>query len=156
MDFTEYSARVVKLVDSGDSKSPAARRAGSSPAPGTIDKAALFFKQCGFFFVGAVACLRAFFGLFPWRLAARRPWFRLSLACWAPLRWVHYRGKRGGAIGNLPCTAQASIFGFKKDSPSDRALPTGVDLQLQHALHKVPGRRRCGDHSADQVSNFFV
>ena len=30
------TARVVKLVDSGDSKSPAARRAGSSPAPGTI------------------------------------------------------------------------------------------------------------------------
>jgi hypothetical protein len=32
------TARVVKLVDSGDSKSPAARRAGSSPAPGTILK----------------------------------------------------------------------------------------------------------------------
>lgn len=29
-------ARVVKLVDAGDSKSPAARRAGSIPAPGTI------------------------------------------------------------------------------------------------------------------------
>ena len=29
------SARVVKLVDAGDSKSPAARRAGSIPAPGT-------------------------------------------------------------------------------------------------------------------------
>ena len=28
-------ARVVKLVDAGDSKSPAARRAGSSPALGT-------------------------------------------------------------------------------------------------------------------------
>jgi hypothetical protein len=28
-------ARVVKLVDAGDSKSPAARRAGSIPAPGT-------------------------------------------------------------------------------------------------------------------------
>jgi hypothetical protein len=28
-------ARVMKLVDVGDSKSPAARRAGSSPAPGT-------------------------------------------------------------------------------------------------------------------------
>jgi hypothetical protein len=26
---------VVKLVDAGDSKSPAARRAGSIPAPGT-------------------------------------------------------------------------------------------------------------------------
>ncbi len=32
------TARVVKLVDSGDSKSPAARRAGSSPAPGTTLK----------------------------------------------------------------------------------------------------------------------
>ena len=31
-------ARVVKLVDAGDSKSPAARRAGSIPAPGTIGK----------------------------------------------------------------------------------------------------------------------
>jgi hypothetical protein len=31
----------------------------------------LFFKQCGFFFVGAVACLRAFFGLVP--LAACGP-----------------------------------------------------------------------------------
>ena len=30
-------ARVVKLVDAGDSKSPAARRAGSIPAPGTTD-----------------------------------------------------------------------------------------------------------------------
>ncbi len=29
-------ARVVKLVDAGDSKSPAARRAGSIPAPGTM------------------------------------------------------------------------------------------------------------------------
>jgi len=27
----------VKLVDAGDSKSPAARRAGSIPASGTID-----------------------------------------------------------------------------------------------------------------------
>ena len=33
---TAKSARVVKLVDAGDSKSPAARRAGSIPAPGTI------------------------------------------------------------------------------------------------------------------------
>ncbi len=31
----DLSARVVKLVDAGDSKSPAARRAGSIPAPGT-------------------------------------------------------------------------------------------------------------------------
>src|SRR5471030_655103 len=31
-------ARVVKLVDAGDSKSPAARRAGSIPAPGTTEK----------------------------------------------------------------------------------------------------------------------
>ena len=29
----KFIYRVVKLVDSGDSKSPAARRAGSSPAP---------------------------------------------------------------------------------------------------------------------------
>ena len=51
------TARVVKLVDSGDSKSPAARRAGSSPAPGTTDKAALLFKQCGFFFISHVATM---------------------------------------------------------------------------------------------------
>jgi hypothetical protein len=31
---------VVKLVDAGDSKSPAARRAGSIPAPGTTQRAA--------------------------------------------------------------------------------------------------------------------
>ena len=31
-------ARVVKLVDAGDSKSPAARRAGSIPAPSTTYK----------------------------------------------------------------------------------------------------------------------
>src|SRR5690606_31825746 len=37
-----YPARVVKLVDAGDSKSPAARRAGSIPAPGTILKVRLF------------------------------------------------------------------------------------------------------------------
>ena len=35
---TLQPARVVKLVDAGDSKSPAARRAGSIPAPGTIIK----------------------------------------------------------------------------------------------------------------------
>ena len=34
MHSTRY-ASVVKLVDTGDSKSPAARRAGSSPARGT-------------------------------------------------------------------------------------------------------------------------
>ena len=34
------TARVVKLVDAGDSKSPAARRAGSSPAPGTTSRSA--------------------------------------------------------------------------------------------------------------------
>ena len=41
-------ARVVKLVDAGDSKSPAARRAGSIPAPGTSDFlqiAAIFSPQ---------------------------------------------------------------------------------------------------------------
>jgi hypothetical protein len=44
-DFFRFSrqvqmlfARVVKLVDAGDSKSPAARRAGSIPAPGTISE----------------------------------------------------------------------------------------------------------------------
>ena len=42
-------ARVVKLVDSGDSKSPAARRAGSSPAPGTIYSGDPAFQR-GFFF----------------------------------------------------------------------------------------------------------
>lgn len=31
-------ARVVELVDAGDSKSPAARRAGSIPASGTSDR----------------------------------------------------------------------------------------------------------------------
>jgi len=35
-------ARVVKLVDAGDSKSPAARRAGSIPAPGTIPKSLIY------------------------------------------------------------------------------------------------------------------
>jgi hypothetical protein len=34
-DARARPARVVKLVDAGDSKSPAARRAGSIPAPGT-------------------------------------------------------------------------------------------------------------------------
>ena len=43
-------ARVVKLVDAGDSKSPAARRAGSIPAPGTRYKSAVFQKTRGFFF----------------------------------------------------------------------------------------------------------
>jgi hypothetical protein len=36
------SARVVKLVDAGDSKSPAARRAGSIPAPGTTHKLLIY------------------------------------------------------------------------------------------------------------------
>ena len=36
------SARVVKLVDAGDSKSPAARRVGSSPTPGTSLRKAAF------------------------------------------------------------------------------------------------------------------
>lgn len=37
-------ARVVKLVDAGDSKSPAARRAGSIPAPGTSLKSLVFIR----------------------------------------------------------------------------------------------------------------
>ena len=37
-------ARVVKLVDAGDSKSPAARRAGSIPAPGTTLKSLVFTR----------------------------------------------------------------------------------------------------------------
>ena len=39
---TAKSARVVKLVDAGDSKSPAARRAGSIPAPGTTVKSSTY------------------------------------------------------------------------------------------------------------------
>ena len=42
-------ARVVKLVDAGDSKSPAARRAGSIPAPGTIsEKPFLLYAETAF------------------------------------------------------------------------------------------------------------
>ena len=37
-------ARVAKLVDAGDSKSPAARRVGSSPTPGTKHQKAALFK----------------------------------------------------------------------------------------------------------------
>ena len=43
-------ARVVKLVDAGDSKSPAARRAGSIPASGTSIYVVLHvvqFFRCG-------------------------------------------------------------------------------------------------------------
>ena len=40
----------MKLVDAGDSKSPAARRAGSIPAPGTTDKAGSFHELPAFFF----------------------------------------------------------------------------------------------------------
>jgi hypothetical protein len=40
--FRAIPARVVKLVDAGDSKSPAARRAGSIPAPGTTSKSLVF------------------------------------------------------------------------------------------------------------------
>jgi len=35
----------VKLVDAGDSKSPAARRAGSIPASGTIDFSQIDFLK---------------------------------------------------------------------------------------------------------------
>ena len=39
----------MKLVDAGDSKSPAARRAGSSPAPGTtVNKAGSFHELSAF------------------------------------------------------------------------------------------------------------
>ena len=38
------------MVDAGDSKSPAARRAGSIPAPGTTDKAGSFHELPAFFF----------------------------------------------------------------------------------------------------------
>lgn len=41
------SARVVKLVDAGDSKSPAARRVGSSPTPGTSLRKAAFRSVWG-------------------------------------------------------------------------------------------------------------
>ena len=37
------------MVDAGDSKSPAARRAGSIPAPGTTDKAGSFHELPAFF-----------------------------------------------------------------------------------------------------------
>jgi hypothetical protein len=37
LGFVQNPARVVKLVDAGDSKSPTERCAGSIPAPGTID-----------------------------------------------------------------------------------------------------------------------
>jgi hypothetical protein len=50
--FLRNPARVVKLVDAGDSKSPAARRAGSIPASGTIDLFqvdTLNFAKCIFF-----------------------------------------------------------------------------------------------------------
>ena len=43
-------ARVVKLVDAGDSKSPSERSAGSIPAPGTTDKAVRFQRRAAFFF----------------------------------------------------------------------------------------------------------
>ena len=39
--FKFSPARVAELVDAGDSKSPAARCAGSSPASGTITRLAL-------------------------------------------------------------------------------------------------------------------
>ena len=45
-------ARVVKLVDAGDSKSPAARRAGSIPAPGTISEKPFLRKQRRLFRIG--------------------------------------------------------------------------------------------------------
>src|SRR5690606_24643973 len=47
-------ARVVELVDAGDSKSPAARRAGSSPASGTI-----IFKSPPTYSVAATAATAA-------------------------------------------------------------------------------------------------
>jgi hypothetical protein len=49
----KFPARVVKLVDAGDSKSPAARRAGSSPAPGTIQQTRMR-THGGFFVAGFV------------------------------------------------------------------------------------------------------
>eukprot|EP01136_Pigoraptor_vietnamica_P031983 Opistho-1_new@93269 len=57
ISFPHIPARVVKLVDAGDSKSPAARRAGSIPAPGTTDKAAQFQRRAAFFFFPHVLCV---------------------------------------------------------------------------------------------------
>lgn len=44
------------MVDAGDSKSPAARRAGSIPAPGTRSKAAQFQELCGLLFFSVAWC----------------------------------------------------------------------------------------------------
>ena len=49
-------AQVVKLVDAGDSKSPAARRAGSIPAPGTIVYIRLF-AEAPFYFTRQASCI---------------------------------------------------------------------------------------------------
>ena len=60
-------ARVVKLVDAGDSKSPAARRAGSIPAPGTISEKPFLRKQRRLFRIG-------FWLKVDYRISDRRQW----------------------------------------------------------------------------------
>lgn len=45
-----HNARVMELVDLGDSKSLASRRGGSNPPSGTIHEPANFSKFAGFFY----------------------------------------------------------------------------------------------------------
>jgi len=73
------TARVVKLVDSGDSKSPAARRAGSSPAPGTTDKAARIHSLAAFFMGVLCNFINCFTGL-------------LAVLYWGLLHKIHRSG----------------------------------------------------------------
>ena len=70
-------ARVMELVDVADSKSAAARRAGSSPASGTrivVEKA---LTSVGAFFISALL----FTPNFLLRVFWRRDWPRVFFAC---------------------------------------------------------------------------
>jgi membrane associated rhomboid family serine protease len=78
-----FPARVAKSVDAGDSKSPAARRAGSSPAPGTTvatmpplppTTKAVILACVAFFCIDQFLPLGQWFALWPLSTGNLMPW----------------------------------------------------------------------------------
>lgn len=91
-------ARVVELVDAGDSKSPAARRAGSIPASGTSDRLIDFLSNEEVYF-------------FVWK-----SWFRVG-----EILAVIFIGRKAPTtlIKNLPTCAYPSELGQRHGRLSD-------------------------------------
>ena len=95
------------MVDAGDSKSPAARRAGSIPAPGTTYKKPLSLKDLtAFFFVAMVPSQFAIWRISKKRLAQKPCDDIRKHACVLPLAWRDGSSRLGQ---RRPHPAMASV-----------------------------------------------